>query len=127
MNFVRQNTNSPDHNTAVAQAFRDAEVRDRRLFEAAQEGILILDVDTGRINDANPFAVELLGVSPGEMSGKTLGELGAFKHVDQTRACWNGCNGTDMSAMKTCPWKRGMVASLPWSLSAIYVRLATSE
>ena len=82
MNIARQNTNSPDHNTAVAQAFRDAEVRDRRLFEAAQEGILILDVDTGRINDANPFAVELLGFSPDEMSGKTLGELGAFKPIE---------------------------------------------
>jgi len=49
-----------------------------RLFEAAQDGILILDADTGRINDVNPFLIKLLGFSHDEMFGKTVGELSPF-------------------------------------------------
>jgi PAS domain S-box-containing protein len=53
----------------------------RRLFEAARDGILILDVDTGCITDVNPFLVELLGFSRSDMVGKTVGELSPFKDV----------------------------------------------
>jgi PAS domain S-box-containing protein len=37
------------------EALQDSELRYRRLFEAAQDGILILDADTGQIINANPF------------------------------------------------------------------------
>jgi PAS domain-containing protein len=40
---------------------RASEIRYRRLFEAARDGILILDPTTRRITDANPFMTELLG------------------------------------------------------------------
>ena len=36
-------------------ALQVSETRYRRLFEAAQDGILILDADTGQITDVNPF------------------------------------------------------------------------
>ena len=42
------------------EALKDSEARYRRLFEAAQDGILILDANTGAITDVNPFLVELL-------------------------------------------------------------------
>ena len=42
------------------RSLRDSETRYRRLFEAAQDGILILDAKTGSITDVNPFLVELL-------------------------------------------------------------------
>ena len=45
--------------THADQALRASELSYRRLFEAAQDGILILDADTGRINDVNPFLVKL--------------------------------------------------------------------
>lgn len=54
----------------------------RRLFEAAQDGILILEVETGRITEVNPFLVKLLGFSSDEMVGRTLGELSPFKHIE---------------------------------------------
>ena len=60
---------------------RASELSYRRLFEAAQDGILILDVNTGRITDVNPFLVKLLGFSHTEMVGKTVGELSPFKDV----------------------------------------------
>ncbi len=58
-----------------------SEVRYRRLFEAARDGILILNAETGRIVDANPFLVELLGYSRDTFVGKQLWELGFFKDI----------------------------------------------
>ena len=41
-------------------ALEESELRYRRLFETAQDGILILDADTGQIIDVNPFLLDLL-------------------------------------------------------------------
>ena len=68
------------------QAISASELSYRRLFEAAQDGILILDLDTGRINDVNPFMVEILGVSRSEMIGRTVGELSPFKDIESNQA-----------------------------------------
>jgi PAS domain S-box-containing protein len=68
-----------------SQSILDSEVRYRRLFEAAQDGILILDVETGRISDVNPFLINLLGFSLEEMVGRTVGELSPFKDIESNR------------------------------------------
>ena len=47
-----------------------SELRYRRLFETAQDGILILDADTGLIVDVNPFLIEMLGFSHDAFVGK---------------------------------------------------------
>jgi len=67
-------------------AIRASEVSYRRLFEAARDGILILDVETGRISDVNPFLVELLGFSHDEMVGKTVGELSPFADMESNKS-----------------------------------------
>jgi PAS domain S-box-containing protein len=61
------------------QAIRASELRYRRLFETAQDGILILDADTGQVVDANPFMKDLLGYSQAEFLGRKLWEIGPFK------------------------------------------------
>jgi PAS domain S-box-containing protein len=61
------------------QAIRASELRYRRLFETAQDGILILDADSGQVVDANPFMKDLLGYSQEEFLGKKLWEIGPFK------------------------------------------------
>ncbi|HUX54538.1 MAG TPA: ATP-binding protein [Williamwhitmania sp.] len=58
-----------------------SEVRYRRLFEAAQDGILILDAISGEIVDVNPFIIDLLLYSHQELLGKELWEIGAFKNI----------------------------------------------
>jgi PAS domain S-box-containing protein len=68
-------------NEQSAEAIRESELRYRRLFEAARDGILILDVTTGKITDVNPFLLALLGFSRAEMVGRTAGELGPFKDI----------------------------------------------
>jgi len=70
------------------EAIRDSEVRYRRLFEAAQDGILILDADTGLITDVNPFLMELLDYSREEFIGKTLWEIGPFKDVAASKTAF---------------------------------------
>ena len=72
--------------TRTEQTLRASEISYRRLFEAAKDGILILDADTGRINDVNPFLTKLLGFSHSEMVGKTVGELSPFKDVVSNQA-----------------------------------------
>ena len=68
------------------QALRASELSYRRLFEAAKDGILILDFDTGCITDVNPFLVDLLGFSHREMVGKTVGELSPFQDIESNQA-----------------------------------------
>jgi two-component system cell cycle sensor histidine kinase/response regulator CckA len=62
-------------------AVTTSEVRYRRLFEAAQDGILILDADSGTVVDANPFLEELLGYSHAQLLGTAIWDLGAFKDI----------------------------------------------
>ena len=55
-------------------SLKKSEVRYRRLFEAAQDGILILDAGTGMIEDVNPYLIKMLGYSREEfVEKKTLG------------------------------------------------------
>jgi PAS domain S-box-containing protein len=58
-----------------------SEVRYRRLFEAARDGILILNAETGTVVDVNPYLVELLGYSREAFLGKKVWELGFFKDI----------------------------------------------
>ena len=69
-------------------ALRDSEVRYRRLFETAKDGILILDADTGRITDVNPYLEVMLGYSHAELVGRTLWEIGPFKDVAASRSAF---------------------------------------
>ncbi|MFN2314382.1 MAG: PAS domain-containing protein, partial [Bacteroidales bacterium] len=52
-----------NHYKKVEAELRASEIRYRRLFESAKDGILILDAETGRIVDVNPFLIKLLGYS----------------------------------------------------------------
>ena len=72
---------------AVA-TMRTSEIRYRRLFESARDGILILDPDTRKIIDANPFMSELLGYSHEELLGKELWEIGLLKDEEASRAAF---------------------------------------
>jgi PAS domain-containing protein len=60
------------------EVLRTSEIRYRRLFEAARDGILILDAVTLKITDMNPFMTELLAYSRADFLGKELWEIGLF-------------------------------------------------
>jgi two-component system CheB/CheR fusion protein len=65
------------------EAVRVSEARYRRLFEAAQDGVLIVDPETNRITDANPCMAKLLGWSHEELLGKDLCDIGLFESRTQ--------------------------------------------
>ena len=70
------------------KSIRPSELRYRRVFEAAHDGILILNADTGRIEDANPFMTELLGYAHDQFMGRYLWEIGLFKDIEQSKAAF---------------------------------------
>jgi two-component system cell cycle sensor histidine kinase/response regulator CckA len=71
---------------ASEQRLRVSELSYRRLFEAAKDGIFILDADSGRITDVNPFLCEFLGFSRDEVLGKTISEISPFKDIEANQA-----------------------------------------
>ena len=64
---------------------KESELQYRRLFESAKDGILILDAETGKIIDANPFILNLLTYSLEELTGKILWEIGLFADIEASK------------------------------------------
>ena len=68
----------------------ESEERYRRLFETANDGILLLEKHEGKITHANPAAMEMLGYSKEECIGKKLQNIGVsldmgdFQKIMQT-------------------------------------------
>jgi PAS domain S-box-containing protein len=65
-----------------------SELRYRRLFETAQDGILILEAETGKIIDVNPFLLDLLDYPFEDIIGKQLWEIGQFKDIAANHAAF---------------------------------------
>jgi PAS domain S-box-containing protein len=70
----------------VVEALKAPETHYRRLFEAAEDGILILDTDTGEVTDVNPFLIKMLGYPYADIVGKKLWEIGPFKDREESKA-----------------------------------------
>ncbi len=74
----------PQPDSRASAALHASELRYRRLFEAAQDGILLLNADTAQIEDANPYLMAMLGYTHAELLGKKLWEVGTFADVDKS-------------------------------------------
>jgi PAS domain S-box-containing protein len=70
------------------QALIASEAQYRRLFETAQDGILIVDAGTGQIDDVNPFLLDLLGFSREEYLGKKLWQVAAFQDSEASKSAF---------------------------------------
>jgi PAS domain S-box-containing protein len=100
--FVLKGSGENVLSTAIKMAFRlhslymenlrktksliDSELRYRRLFESAQDGILILDADQGKIIDANPYLLEVIGYTYNDILGKYLWEISPFQDIAANKA-----------------------------------------
>ncbi|MHB9008249.1 MAG: PAS domain S-box protein [Limisphaerales bacterium] len=82
LDIARDITQRKTHEAALVES----EVRYRRLFEAAQDGILILDAETGTIVDVNPFLLRMLGFTHEQLTGQKVWELGFFKDIAANQA-----------------------------------------
>lgn len=61
---------------------RESEERYRRLFETSQDGLILIDKQTGSIINVNPAIMELLGYSSEEFIGKGLKDVGLLKNIE---------------------------------------------
>lgn len=74
---------------AAEQELHDSEIRYRRLFQTAKDGILILDAASGKIIDANAFMSALVGLEPGELLGRELHQIGMFSDIAENKEAFS--------------------------------------
>ena len=127
MSSEHPNGRVPHTETSTEQALRSSELSYRRLFEAAQDGILILDVDTGRITDVNPFLTRLLGFSHEEMVGQTVGELSPFKDIVSNQAMLERLQADGYVRYEDLPLKTKDCRSIAVEFVATSIRPATKK
>src|SRR5271170_2169890 len=89
------NTRTERAEARSVEALKASGLLYRRLFETAQDGILILDADTGQVVDANPFMKDLLGYSQEEFLGRKLWEIGPFKGAAASKIAFAELQHTD--------------------------------
>jgi PAS domain S-box-containing protein len=65
------------------------EKRYRRLFESAQDGILILNADNGKIVDVNPYLINMLGYSKEEFLKKHIWDISTIDKRDYAKQLYN--------------------------------------
>jgi PAS domain S-box-containing protein len=85
------------------EELRISEIRYRRLFEAALDGILILNAITLKITDVNRFMTELLGYSREEFLGKELWEIGLFSDKEASQAAFRKLQETSYLRYEDLP------------------------
>ncbi len=89
----------------ITDDFHYSELRYRRLFEAARDGILILDPATRQIVDVNPFLVELLGYTRDQFIGKELFEIGLLTDAVASQAHFREIQKTGYIRYEDLPLK----------------------
>jgi PAS domain S-box-containing protein len=85
LNFLAQTEETVRQQGLKDDAVAASELRYRRLFESAKDGILILDAETGIIVDVNPFLTVLLNSTHDEIVGKQIWDLGFLKDIASSR------------------------------------------
>lgn len=70
---------------AREKALQLAETRYKTLFETSEEGILVVDPDSGKIKDINPYLIDLLGYPRAGFMEKAIWETGVLKDIVSSR------------------------------------------
>ncbi|HKZ41703.1 MAG TPA: PAS domain S-box protein, partial [Candidatus Hodarchaeales archaeon] len=91
----------------VEEALKNSETRYRRLFETAQDGILILDAVTEQISDVNPFLMKMLDYSHEHFLGKKLWEIGAFEDMGASKSAFSELQGKGYVRYEDLPLETG--------------------
>ncbi len=89
----------------LTRALMKSELRYRRLFESAQDGILILNAYTGLISDVNPYLISMLGYTQEEFVEKNLWEVGAFKDIEASREAFLALQQNEFIRYENLPLK----------------------
>jgi PAS domain S-box-containing protein len=104
---------APGKDDPWIKALRRSELRYRRLFETARDGILILDAESGEITDVNPFLLELLDYRFEELRGCKLWELGQFKDIAANQLAFEKLQQNEYVRYKDLPLRRSDGKNVP--------------
>lgn len=117
-----QRTSDQNINAELDEKLKESESRYRRLFEAAQDGILILDFESGNITDANPFIVKIIDFPLEEVLGKKLWEIGLFSNKEESELAFIELKKTGYIRFEDMPIQRrnGKVAEVEF-VSNVYL------
>ncbi|MDT4895402.1 MAG: hypothetical protein QOH25_479 [Acidobacteriota bacterium] len=99
------------------ESLSESEIRYRRLFESARDGILILNAVTLKITDVNPFMTELLGYSHAEFLGKELWEIGLFSDKEASQATFRALQKTGYVRYADLPLQT--IEGKPWEVEFV--------
>ncbi len=83
-----------EKNKITQAGLEESELKYRKIFDAAQEGILLFDASTGQIIDANPFLLDLFNYPLSELLTKKLYDLGLSQEMMQIPEEASGLNRT---------------------------------
>jgi PAS domain S-box-containing protein len=89
--------------SSLKLSLQASELRYRRLFETAQDGILILDANTGKIIDVNPFLLDLLDYPFENIIGRRLWEIGQFKDIAANQAAFEALQRNEYIRYENLP------------------------
>jgi PAS domain S-box-containing protein len=80
-----------------------SEIRYRRLFETAHDGVVLLDPYTRKIIDANPFMTQMLGYPHDQLVGKELFEIGLLKDEAASQEMFRNLQRTNQVRYENLP------------------------
>ena len=99
LSVIRDETERKQHEDKVLVS----EIRYRRLFEAAHDGVLILDACTRKIIDANPYMTQMLGYPHDQLVGKELFEIGLLGDEAASQEMVKSLKGTNQVRYENLP------------------------
>lgn len=104
----------------------ESEIRYRRLFESAKDGILILDFETGSIQDANPFIVKIIDLPLVKILGKKLWEIGLFSNKEESELAFTELKTNGYIRFEDMPIQRrnGKITQVEF-ISNVYIENKT--
>ena len=115
---IRDVTERKQHENRVLVS----EIRYRRLFEAAHDGVLIIATDTRKIIDANPFMTQMLGYSHDQLVGKELFEIGLLKDEAASQEMFGRLKRAEQVRYENLPLESQEGSGLPSFFSSHILR-----
>ena len=91
----------------------EALLKYQRLFESAQDGILIVNFDSGLIEEVNPYLCQILGYKKEDFIGKQLWEIGAIVNKIEALEVFNKLHNQGYVRYDNLPLQHHNGSTLP--------------